>query len=113
MGQTAHAQAKNKYQFETLEIGETMFVPGKLTAIRTSASMWGTRYGIWLRVRAVQDGAMVERVESAPGWQRGTHAQKKIRSVMDQLHEQKDALRAISLLLIQVLTILKEREREV
>ena len=47
-----------KYSYDQLEIGESMEVTGIEGNIRSAASMWGTRFGIWLSVTKIDDGIM-------------------------------------------------------
>lgn len=47
-----------KYDFNTLAIGESMEVIGNEGNIRSAASNWGTRYGVWLQVQKIDDGVM-------------------------------------------------------
>lgn len=46
----------NKYHFQDLEIGESMEVCGIEQNIRSAASEWGTKYGIWLQCSKIDDG---------------------------------------------------------
>lgn len=46
------------YPFQGLQIGESVEVTGIEGNVRSAASMWGTRYGIWLQVNKIDDGFM-------------------------------------------------------
>jgi len=98
-----------KYYFDHLEIGESMFVAGRASNIATAASTWGTRYGIWLRVKRVEDGAVVTRLDG-PIRRRAveTPDRKQLRSVEDSLDELKDAIRALTMLVLQLKTQIEE-----
>lgn len=83
-------QWPSKYKFNEIEIGESKFVHGQLKLIRGAASMWGRRYSIWLRVKKVPGGGMVTRF-AAPIYSRRN----------EQL-EVMDALRTLTLLVLDV-----------
>lgn len=56
---------EKKYHYEELKIGESIEVTGVEGNIRSAATMWGTRYGIWLQVAKIDDGVMrVTRIEA-------------------------------------------------
>ncbi len=88
---------KRKYDFQTLDIGETQFFHGKIERIRSAASMWGTRYGVWLKVTRVPNGADVTRVESSFSTQRKVHV-----GINERLKRIEDGIRFLSLLVIQL-----------
>jgi hypothetical protein len=89
---------ENKYQFHSLEIGQEMFVPGKLGNIRSAASMWGRRRAVWLTVRPTEGGAIVKRMFAPKGKKR------------NQQIEIITALRTLTLLVLQIKKTLEERE---
>lgn len=47
---------EKKYNFDELNVGESVECIGVESNIRSAASMWGTRYGIWLQVNKIDDG---------------------------------------------------------
>ena len=56
---------EKKYHFDELNIGESVEVCGVESNIRSAASMWGTRYGVWLQVTRIDDGyCRVTRLEA-------------------------------------------------
>lgn len=62
---SADGNWNKKYDFETLELGETKFYSGNPKAIRTSASMWGRRYGVFLHTKVDGNrGCWVTRAEA-------------------------------------------------
>lgn len=96
---------RNKYHFEELTIGESIHIIGKIDAIRSSASMWGSRYGIWLRVKKAPQGGIVSRVSDP------LHVEtKRNLSIAERLSKQEDALRFISLMLIKIKDMIEDKE---
>lgn len=59
---------RDKYHFRSLDIGESMELERIDPArVRTAATMYGTRYGVWLLVHKTgTDTATVTRVEAPP-----------------------------------------------
>ncbi len=49
---------EQKYPFDELEIGESITITGIEGNIRSAASMWGRRYGVWLTTEHVDDGVV-------------------------------------------------------
>lgn len=88
---------KRKYDFAELEVGETKTFLGRLANIRSAASMWGTRYGVWLKVKKAPSGAEVTRVATS------FSPQRTVRVTLDQrLQRIEDGIRFLSLLTIQL-----------
>lgn len=88
----------NKYRFNELEIGESMEVCGIEQNIRSAASAWGTRYGVWLQVSRIDDGyCKVTRI-SEP-----IHARKKELTKHEQLCERMDAMAQLLRLILDKL----------
>lgn len=88
----------NKYQFHLLDIGDSMFVPGRLENIRSAASMWGKRQSIWLRVVRAESGATVTRTEGP------------ITKVRNQQLEIMNALRTLTLLVLEMKQKMEDAE---
>lgn len=87
----------SKYDFAELEIGQSKLITGNEGNIRSAASMWGTRYGIWFTVSRVDDGVVkVTRVARAFSPKR------------DRIET---ALRSIAESLIEIKEMLKEKEK--
>jgi hypothetical protein len=91
----------NKYNFQDLSIGESKEVTGIEGNIRSSATMWGTRYGIWLQCEKIDDGRIkVTRVPEPISWNKKERIDKlehKVDSlaglmfrVLDELKKQKE-----------------------
>lgn len=94
---------KKKYPFDEIEIDQTIHLRGKLSAIRSAASMWGTRYGVWLTVAKVEGGAEVTR-RATPTKQRS------VRVSLDQrLQRIEDGVRFLSVLTIRLMKKLEEQ----
>jgi hypothetical protein len=88
----------NKYHFQDLEIGESMEVCGIEQNIRSAASMYGTRYGIWLQCSRIDDGYIkVTRIEN-PIRQRTIRLSKH-----EQLCERLDAVAQLLRLVLEKL----------
>lgn len=107
-----------KYHFETLDIGEHLYIEGgRLKNIRTACSDWGRRYGIWLR--ATEEGKtksnkprfLVTRLTCQPVRKyitREKKFEKQVDEVKQGLKDQKDALRALTLLVLNCKNLLEE-----
>ena len=79
-----------KYPFDGLQIGESVEVVGVEGNIRSSASMWGTRYGIWLQCEKIDDGRIkVTRIDTPVNYKK----KKRI----DRLEEKIDMLAGLLL----------------
>jgi len=86
----------NKYHFQDLEIGESIEVCGVEQNIRSAASMYGTRYGIWLQCSRIDDGyTKVTRVESP------IRPRKRTQSKTDRLVERLDAMASLLRLILE------------
>jgi hypothetical protein len=88
----------NKYHFQDLEIGESMEVCGVEQNIRSAASMYGTRYGVWLQCTKIDDGyTKVTRIESP------IRPRKQETSRHDRLVERMDAMAELLRLILKKL----------
>lgn len=90
---------KKVYPFEELEIGESLEVTGIEGNIRSAASMWGTRYGIWLQVTKIDDGVMKVTRFSAP-----SPTNRKRKKTL------KETLEIMTELLLEIKELVKEKE---
>lgn len=95
-----------KYGFEQLQIGESVAIYGKEEAIRTSASEWGRRYGIWLQTRKALDGAIVVQRLEAPT--RPTRKRKL--SIEERLKQLEDGQRFIAIMVTKIHSLLEKSE---
>lgn len=85
-----------KYYFNELEVGESMEVVGIEGNIRTAASNWGTRYGVWLQVEKIDDGVMkVTRIDEP--------ISPKRLSQYERLEERMDAMASLLRLVLEKL----------
>ncbi len=88
----------NKYHFQDLEIGESMEVCGVEQNIRSAASMYGTRYGIWLQCSRIDDGYVkVTRIETP------LRPRTKTLSRHDRVVERLDAIATLLRLVLEKL----------
>ncbi len=88
----------NKYHFQDLAIGESMEVCGVEQNIRSAASMYGTRYGIWLQCSRIDDGYVkVTRIETP------LRFRKRILSRHDRMLERLDAMAELLRLILEKL----------
>lgn len=84
------------YEFNKLEVGESVEVVGIEGNIRSAASNWGTRYGVWLRVEKIDDGVVrVTRYDSPI-------SQKKL-SQYERLEARLDAVATLLRLVLEKL----------
>lgn len=87
----------NKYNFQLLSIGETQFTPGNPARIRSAASNWGRRYGIWLKTESVKDGCNVTRVAEPIR----KSSQRKVETEV-RLKRIEDGIRFLSVLVVKM-----------
>ena len=89
---------EKKYTFDELDIGESMEVTGIEGNIRSAATMWGTRYSIWLQVSKIDDGIMrVTRIEAPLRLK-----QKKLHR-FEQLEQRLDAMASLLRIILEKL----------
>lgn len=87
------------YRFDELDIGESVEITGVEGNIRSAASMWGTRYSIWLQVKKIDDGRMmVTRLEAA-----APNRRKKPLPLRELLYE-------MTKLMLEIKRLIEEKE---
>ncbi len=97
-----------KYHWEDLAIGESVFEQGNGNSIRSTACMWGTRYGVWLGVNKTDGGFLVTRY-AEPRFPKRRVRPVAVKTLEEQLKQHHDALRALTLLVLGIKKTLEEK----
>lgn len=99
---------KTKYNLHLLqEPGESMIIHGDGRLIRTAASMWGTRFGVWFSVNMEDGGYRITRLDAPP--KKRLTRDLRLEERMDRME---DALRFNSIMLSKIHKLLQEREED-
>ena len=92
-----------KYFFNLLEINESTMTHGTLSAIRTAASAYGRRYGIWLRVDPAPGGAHVTRMAKPLDKRTRTKL-----TIEERLTKVEDGVRFVAIMVTKIHKLLEE-----
>lgn len=88
-----------KYHFDQLEIDDYAIMSGDGPNIRSSASTWGRRYGIWLSVTKHGKKWKITRLPGPLNFKREAEHRRYI-SLEEAINKQHDALRTLTLLVL-------------
>jgi hypothetical protein len=89
----AEKSNEQRYPFNSLAIGESIVITGVEGNIRSAASMWGRRYGVWLSTERIDDGVVkVTRIPVPVSRRDFGRLEVILTSMMDMLQEMKTLL---------------------
>lgn len=87
----------DKYGFKNFHVGETTVFPLVYKNIRSAATMYGTRYGVWFNVEKRPDGFYVTRIEAPP-----SNKSKRKEALDIRLKRIEDGVRFCSIILVKL-----------
>jgi hypothetical protein len=99
---------QNKYNFHELtSLGDSITLPRgcyNIARIRTAASNYGRRHGVWLEVSNVPDGIRIVRIAVPPSDKIGDRD-----SLSSRVRRIEDGVRFLCVTMIQIKNLLEEK----